>query len=488
MDFQGFIGPAYDLRNFNYDAQTLKNWLIEVNESGKGKGAQPAQFIPRPGLTSVVTGLAGQSRGGFVTSAGRLYWVFGPTLYRITTVAGSTSGWSATVLGSVGGSTQPVQMTENGYQLFVLSNGVAYAYDFTAGTLSVLTGGAYASASTLTFMDNYIVYSKANTNQFFWTDLLTTTAPALNFASAEASPDRIIGLVNNNLDLWLFGQKTIEIWYNYGQNNVVFARRGNLLVETGCLAAQSITKINSTVMWLAGDDRGGAQVMLANGYTPIRVSTYPLEQQWQAMAPADLANATAYTMQFGGHQLYILDIPNAPETYVYDLTSSQQLGKPCWCVFTSSDGAGTISRFRGQGHAYVSGYHVTGDNVEGILYVFDENVYTDDGDYIVRERTSPHVSNEMKRVFYDNITIDFLTGITTDMTLDPQVMLQYSDDGGATWSDERWETCGMTGQYGLRVEFRRNGSGRNRVWRLRCTDAQYWALSGASIDTRLGVS
>jgi PKD repeat protein len=67
----------------------------------------------------------------------------------------------------------------------------------------------------------------------------------------------------------------------------------------------------------------------------------------------------------------------------------------------------------------------------------------------------------------------------------PQVVLQYSDDG-VTWSDEIWLPAGQLGEYGLRVQAWQLGSGRTRIFRIRCYDAIPWRLSGASLDLEVG--
>lgn len=485
MDFKGFIGPSYHLRNFAYDCQTCVNFLLEVDETGKGNQAQPAQLTSRPGLAPVITGLTGVSRGGYSASNGKLYWVFGNKLYEITTGSGLT-GWSASVKGTISAGTTPVFITDNTVDLFVLSSGQPWAMNLSTGVVSALSGGAYTSSSSMAFLDSYVVFSKVNSGQFYWTDLLDTTASALNFATAEANPDRLTGIIANSQQLWLFGKKSTEVWYNYGQNNVVFARQGNLLIETGCSSPYSIQKIGGTVIWLGLDERGGVQVNVANGYNPARVSTFALEQRWQGFTEAQLQGAIGFTMTFAGHELYLLNFPGDDQTYVYDFSSSKMMGMPIWTTFTSSDGNGTTSRFLAQGHSFHNGYHITGDFSDGILYVMDKDTFTDNSNYIQWERATPHIGNEMLRVFHDILTLYFLTGNTSTLTLDPQVMMQHSSDGGATWTDERWESCGKTGEYGLKVEYRRLGSARDRVYRIRMSDPIYWAIFGASLDVRLG--
>lgn len=481
--FKQLVGQSYNLRNFQYDCQRTVNWYPEVDETGAGKESEVAQLVPRPGLRASATNVAAGSRGGYVASNGTAYWMMGPTLYTLSITPGVSTSLTGTPFAyTFANNGFPCFFTDNGTDLFITSAGNNYSVNLSSGTIAQLTGGAFGSASSNTFLDGYIVYSKLDTNQFFWTNLYSTVADGLNFASAESNPDKLVGLVNNNLDLWLFGKKTIELWYNYGSNNVVFQRRPNTLLETGCTAPYTIQKLNNTLFWLSQDDRGGPMFMMANGYTPQRMSTFAIEQQWQKFTSQQLAGANGFTYQEGGHHFYVLNIPGADTTWVFDMTVSLQLGTPTWHERRSFNGDGDMIRWVAYGHVYLNGFHITADYNSGKLYVMDNDYRYDDTQPIVLERTSPHVTNSMDRIRYSNLTCDFFTGNVIDPELDPQVMLQWSDDGGATWTDEMWVSCGKIGEYGLKVQFQRLGMGRSRVFRIRCSDPIYWCLSGASID------
>jgi hypothetical protein len=53
---------------------------------------------------------------------------------------------------------------------------------------------------------------------------------------------------------------------------------------------------------------------------------------------------------------------------------------------------------------------------------------------------------------------------------EPHLMITWSDDHGHTWSNTRLLPLGKKGEYRKRVETRRMGAGRDRVYRVRCTD------------------
>ncbi len=57
--------------------------------------------------------------------------------------------------------------------------------------------------------------------------------------------------------------------------------------------------------------------------------------------------------------------------------------------------------------------------------------------------------------------------------------LQYSDDGGHTWSDWDESDIGAAGQYGARSVFTRLGSTYVRVWKVRVTSPRKRDFLGA---------
>ncbi|MFL6601831.1 MAG: packaged DNA stabilization protein [Steroidobacteraceae bacterium] len=484
MEFKNFIDGAYSYRNLQADAQNCVNWYVEVLESGTAKNATIKQLIPTPGLVPVVTGL-GTGRGGYVASNGSVFYVAGSVLYKLTITPGPiVPTVSATKVGNVATGVSLCNFIDNGVNVFILSSGSLYS--------CTLSGASFASVvnplgifTSIDYMDTYIVGSLQNTDQIAWTDPLSTNIDPLNFTSAEANSDRVIGVLNLNDDLWTFGAKTIQFFYSYGQDNIIFAPRPNAIIQLGTPSPNAFKKIADTICWIGVSDRGGPAFYIASAYTPVRMSTHAIEQVWAKCSVADLAQSSVEVYQWGGHEFALVNIPNLDSVWVFDITTSRLLQKPTWHERKSSDGAGTEFKSIAQGHFYAGGYHFCGSSSDGNLYVLDENTYTENGNYLPRERTSPYVSQEAKTIFHDRLQADFLAGATADETLDPQVIMTYSDDG-FTFSNDWYESAGMTGAYKKVVQFKQLGSSYNRIYRLRCTDPTYWALSRVSIDLRAG--
>jgi hypothetical protein len=91
------------------------------------------------------------------------------------------------------------------------------------------------------------------------------------------------------------------------------------------------------------------------------------------------------------------------------------------------------------------------------------DTYTDAGGVIRAELTLPDMTAFPNGLEFDRLDLDCATGVGAS----PEVMLDWSDDGGATWSNERILTVGATGNYGARVRANRLGTCRNKGRRFR---------------------
>ena len=137
-------------------------------------------------------------------------------------------------------------------------------------------------------------------------------------------------------------------------------------------------------------------------------------------------------------------------------------------------------------------YHVVGDYENEKVYLLKNDVYSDNGDPIQRLRITPHLSLENKRVFFDSLELDMQVGVglSSGQGSDPQVVMQFSNDWGNTWSDESWTSAGGQvggiGEYSTRVIWRRLGRARNRVFKIAITDPVPVNIVGAFLELRRG--
>jgi Phage stabilisation protein len=584
MQLPGFIGPSYTLRSVAVDCQRTVNLFPEVDEQQTGKDQEVAALVSTPGLRLYKTLGSGPTRGGIVTGIGRVFAVSGDTLYEAATGDGAPVG-RAKLITSRG----VVSMADNGVQLCIVDGRYGYIFTYADNTLKQITSDAFMGADRVVFQDGYFIFNAPNTRLFFISDLYDgLSISGLDYGAKEGEPDNIVSLLSDHRELWLFGRRSSEVWFNSGDASFPFSRIQGGFMAHGTCAVHSPQKLgDGTVMWLSENEQGNGIVQRASGFQPQRCSTHAVEKALQSYG--DLSDATSWTYQAGGHSFYCLNFKRANRTWVFDGTTQ------LWHERTyTNPSTGAQERHRADWHVFVAGKHYVGDYANGNVYELTDQVMTDNGASIRRERTTPHVSAGGNRIFASRLLIDMETGLKAQKneasavfypngtmylqqdthtlwqmnvdgtwekmgTLDelgvltgygfpgddipkistaryidlksgvsymclpmshgslvwtwfgavvmqkgspdhlavyeevitpvedPQVMLQYSDDGGKKWSDEIWTSAGQVGESNARqVEFRKLGSFRNRVWKVVVTDPLPVTLIAAFLDAEAG--
>lgn len=486
-----FLGASYRARSVNAAADVCLNLYPEaIPHGGKDTGA----LYRCPGLELLVTVGNGPVRGLWQLK-NYVYAVSSSELYKID------SGWNATLIGSVSGS-GPVSIADNGTQIFIACNPDGFIYNTLTENFAQITDPDYPGAVTVSYIDGYFVFNEPDSQRWWKTELLDgLSIDPTEFASAEGSPDGLVALLANHLEVWLWGTQSTEVWYDAGNADFPFARIQGAFIESGAVAAFSIAKMNNTVYWLAGDPRGQGIVYQAAGYVPQRISTHAVEYDiGQIAAVYGISDAIAYTYQEEGHYFYVLTFPAGNRTWVFDVATGLWHQR----AYRTPD-TNQLIRHRSNCHAYFNNTHVVGDFENGNLYRMSLDVYDDNGDpqpWVRAWRALPTGGNDLNRTFHHSLQLDCESGVglngSSDVTdpayvqgADPQVSLEWSDDGGHTWSNEHWRSMGKIGEFGRRVYWRRLGSTeklRDRVYRVSGTDPVPITLIGAELLLSAGAS
>lgn len=469
MDF-AFVGASYTTRSGNLSAQTCINLYPEKDEA-TGKYA----LIGTPGKRKLATLAGGNGiRAAYTPSNGDAVVVRGSSLYRVK------SDWSETFVGALNTNDGPVSIADNGTIAVIVDGPCGYLLTLSNNTFSQIIDPAFYGADKVGYLDNYFVFNKPGTQQFYITKVGDTAFDPLDFASAEGSPDNIVSLIVDHRELWLFGSNSTEVFTNTGATDFPIERLSGAFLEHGCAAKHSVAKMDNTVFWLGADDRGAGTVWRAEGYTPARVSTHALEFAFSSYARLD--DAVAYTYQEEGHSFYVLNFPTANKTWAFDAATS------LWAERAWTDSSGNLNRDRANCHMFFAGQHVVGDWEDGRLYAFDLGYYMDDTDFITSIRAAQNIYNDGKMQFFKSLQIEMEEGygLLTGQGEDPQAMLDWSDDGGHTWSNKINRSIGKMGQYRRRVRWLRLGRSRDRIFRLTITDPVKRVIIGATLEATIG--
>jgi len=247
-----------------------------------------------------------------------------------------------------------------------VADGKVHLYD--GSTVSALTLPDGYLAQDVDQLNQYVlVLTSGGSGRFYWIVPGETTIDALNYATAESSPDGAVAVRRVGDELWFFGTDTIEVWQATGDQDAPFQRASGRLYERGCLARDTVRRFDNSVMWVADNGevcKGGAvpQVVSDNGLTErIR------------KRGGDLS---AWVFGIDGHEFYALNVPGQG-TFCFDASTA------LWCEFAS---------FRKTGWLPTVGYENAGQvfcgGVDGKVWRLDPEADQDDGQVIERTITA----------------------------------------------------------------------------------------------------
>ena len=339
-----------------------------------------------------------------------------------------------------------------------------------------------------TYQDGFGLAIFANSNKVAASNGLDLSVwNPLAFSAADGNPENCVAITDIHREVWVFKSTVIEVWDDTGAFPFPFQRNQGVYPEVGCAAPFSVAQAGEFLIFLAQTKMGDRRVCMMAGYNPIFISTAWIEQQITGYAT--VSDAIGYAYEMSGHIFYVLTLPSANATWVYDLTESQRAKMPIWhrrAAFLD----GQFNRHWGNCYCFASETHLVGDYLTGNVYAFTfgTGVAQDNGQQRKWLRSWRALPKPIDRpVTFHSLRIDMQTGVHIPAGTNPQVVLRWSDDGGNTWSDERFASAGAPGQTAQRVMFRRLGStrrnhGLDRIFELSSTDNFPAALIGAEID------
>lgn len=404
----------------------------------------PAAVVCCFGVKDYLSIGTGPMRGGIKVNQ-TIYVVSGVKLYRIT-----ASG-VVTELGTVLGS-GPVFMVSDGSQVLVTVNGPTYLYD--GATVTPMADPDFPGAEWATFLDGYAIVGPGDGRVFVNHTAFDFSAwDALDFASAEASPDDVVVGITDHREVFLFGRDSTEVWYDSGDPAFPLARTASGYMEVGTTSKYGPAKIDNSIFFPASD----GTVSRVNGYTPLRVSTTAIEQAIAKFKPQECKGKAWIE---NGHAMYGLTYEEG--TFVYDI--STQLWHERQSYLQSNWRAAFVIR----------GENVTlvGDSQSNRLGILDAETFAEWDQPLVSSVTAPSISEDNQPIVHSSLDLIFDNGVGTSsgQGFNPQVMLDWSDDGGRKFGTELWRSLGKIGDNRSAARYNRLGQPKDRVYRYTISD------------------
>ena len=491
-EYPGFVSATYPARSYAVSADRIVNWYPEIVESHLGKSV--INYYPTPGLLLVADCSAlGAGRAAFALD-GRQWAVIGNVLVEFH-ADGTFEQYPG--LADDGAPAFIVANAKTPPQLMIGSGNHGYIFDTGALTLTEITGGVepdgvtpgvFNGCAMPAFLDGYLIALTPDSRSF----QISALGEGLNWSALDnsanlGSADKVRAIITDHEYLYLFGSKRAAVYANSGNADFPIVPVPGAFIEQGIRARASLQRIDNTLMWYGENEHGAGVVYRAEGFIPRRVSTHAVESVWTQYGLD--TDAIAFVQQRDGHTFYRLTFPAQDQTWVYDLATDMWHERAAW---DSANGAyhAQVQRFG----CYATGgtfgrYFVVG--ADGKIYREADGVYTEDGRVIRRVRIAPVIAKQNKMMFVSRLEIVVQPGIGLDGDPDavganPQMMLRYSGDSGATWSNEMTASAGRLGNPDARIVFDQLGSGRAWVPEISVTDPVNWVIVTANIEATAG--
>jgi hypothetical protein len=428
----------------------LTNLYVEQTPASRAQIA----LMARPGLEAYTELGFGPIRGMFATPGAvgdGLFTVSGPTLYN-----------DNTALGTIPGSLR-VSMASSAAQLLIANDTDLNLSDGATVAPVVFPDGA--GVSSVAFINGYFLAARTGTQRFYWSTILDGSLwDGLDYASAERSPDNLVAIWVVSDQIWMFGEVTTEIWVPTGDGDVPFQRIEGRLYDQGCLARDTVAKMDNSIFWVGHDFK-----VYRGDSTPFRVSDFGIEQ---AIQESDIEDLRAWSFPWIGSLFYVLTTSSG--TFAFNAATGQ------WSDFASFG----LDSWRAHVGVFREQEVIGGDAVNGQLWKLSTTKLLDGEDPIERRWTVllPNATP------LDNIFVDASSGETPDVDADPIAELRLSRDGGNTFDDWRQASVGKMGQYRARCAWRRLGAvdGDGLVMDFRLTDPTVWRVSSIRMNEALG--
>lgn len=407
---QDWIAQSYTTNSVPMNASRVVNMFAE-QEVPDAKSKAPVGIWMHPGTAPFATSGKGPVIN-FTTMGSFVYAVTGDSLYKI-----SHTG-SASYLGHTSVSTNGCSIDNNGTTICWVDGLTGWTYNTTSGVQQIRDGNWYPS-TTVTYYDDYFVFARKGTQDFFisqqqWNGTDPLLGPdgvdvGYNFARKEATSDLIVAIANSHQQLFVCGEKRIEVWYDAANPlpQFPFSRSFGAIIQRGLMAPYALVLEDNTVFFLADD----LMFYRLEGFQPQRMSNHAVETQWQKYTGHQFTRAFSYTVM--GHKMIVLTFPEAKATWVLDLATKRWHERESW---TADNHDSSIGRWRVNcalnSSSSIEHYPevLFGDSLSGRIDQLNNNVFTEFGETMRALIIGPPIHSDRRRVFLKKFELDVESG------------------------------------------------------------------------------
>lgn len=431
----------------------------------KSQGISQGYLRPADGIIEFGIG-PGVDRGGIVWN-GECYRVMGTSFVRVR------YDGAVEVLGTVAPGGQCT--LDYGFERLSISAGGSLYY-WNGATLvrvsdpdlGLVVDQMWVDGYTMTTDGTYVVV----------TDLQDPmSVNPLKYGSAEADPDRIVGLLKLRNEPYVLGRHTIEVLNNIGGSFFPFERNEGAQLQRGVIGTYGAAVYMEQIAFLGSGRNEAPAVWMGVNSSTLKISTREIDTILQEYTEAELALAIMEVRVDKSHQHLYLQLPD--QTLVYDGAASAAVEEPVWFTLTSSIvGRG---QYRARNLLWCYNKWLCADPTSSALGELVNTISTHYGAVVGWDFGTSIVYNESRGAIFHQLELVALPGRVV-LGADPVIWTSYSIDG-ETWSQERACKVGKQGDRTRRIVWLRQGSMRNwRIQRFRGTSDAHIAIARLEVQ------
>ena len=426
----------------------------------KPQGVSEGYLRPADGVVGFGFG-PGRDRGA-INWRGDCYRVMGSSLCRVD------SAGAVTVLGDIPGGSQ-VTMDYSFDLLAIAADGALFYCDSTKVTQ--VTDPDLGFAADVLWVDGYFMTTDGNS--LVVTELTDPMAVnPLKYGSAEADPDRIMGLLKIRNEVYAVNRNTIEVFNNVGGSLFPFERVEGAQIQRGAVGTFACAVFMNAVAFIGGGRNEAPAVWLGANGASVKLSTREVDQMLQEYGEDVLSTVVLEPLVDKSHQLLLIHLPDY--CLVYDAAASELAKEPVW--HTRDSGAASAAKYRARNFVWAYDRWLVGDPTSNAHGYLDPAVSSHYGAAVGWEFGTMMLYNDSRGAIVHGLELVALPGRVL-AGADPVIWSSYSLDG-ETWSIERAIKAGKQGQRNKRLVWLQQGAFRNyRIQKFRGTSDAHLAFA-----------
>jgi hypothetical protein len=328
--------------------------------------------------------------------------------------------------------------------------------------------------------DRFILNNKSNNewhlsdfnNALVWDALLKTTIDS-----------KTVGVVSFKRQVIVFGDNNATIFYDAGTVGFPYQRSNTIFFEYGCVNADSIAVSSNYVFWVGQNNDSSPQIMVSDGGEPKILTQGDISFIINQLKFVEECQAFSY--QVDSHIFYQINWIKDEVSLLYDLSTNR---------FSIVTGASSslhpiryVTRFNNTQYALSS--------MDGNLYKFDVDLYSENGKAITRtffSKNYSHANDERIKFVVSKLKVDMEQGMANvpDTACDPscrpcrdaECYMSISHDKGVTFPITMIRKLAKQGNRIDTLDFYNLGSGRFWAFKFRFVSPDRVAIFDINFD------